>query len=151
MTPRRSYNLRHLPARRPDSSTLHLSSLSNNSTLRSLIYSKTATFLENHLFLEQLERFQTHFTVEKMNAMYIGTFRLVYADKFWVHDHSRTPLHSCPAHHQFEVNLVSWRLQLSEIDLTYVGTEIVKIIVGHTLPCYFADGFFKPTTKTPLT
>ena len=25
------------------------------------------------------------------------------------------------------------------------------IIGGHTLPCYFADGFCKPTTKTPFT
>ena len=25
------------------------------------------------------------------------------------------------------------------------------IIDGHTLPCYFADGFCKPTTKTPFT
>ena len=25
------------------------------------------------------------------------------------------------------------------------------VIDGHTLPCYFADGFCKPTTKTPLT
>ena len=25
------------------------------------------------------------------------------------------------------------------------------IIDGHTLPCYFADGFCKPTTKTPYT
>ena len=24
-------------------------------------------------------------------------------------------------------------------------------IDGHTLPCYFADGFCKPTTKTPYT
>ena len=25
------------------------------------------------------------------------------------------------------------------------------IIDGYTLPCYFADGFRKPTTKTPFT
>ena len=25
------------------------------------------------------------------------------------------------------------------------------IFDGHTLPCYFADGFCKPTTKTPYT
>ena len=25
------------------------------------------------------------------------------------------------------------------------------IIDGHALPCYFVDGFFKPTTKTPFT
>ena len=25
------------------------------------------------------------------------------------------------------------------------------IIEGHNLPCYFADGFCKPTTKTPFT
>ena len=27
----------------------------------------------------------------------------------------------------------------------------IHIIDGHTLPCYFADGFCKPTTKTPFT
>ena len=31
----------------------------------------------------------------------------------------------------------SWRLESSEIELTYDDTENVMIIDGHTLPCYF--------------
>ena len=69
------------------------------------------------------------------------------ADKNWIYDPLRNPHHNCPAHHQFEVNLVSWRLAISEIELTYDDTQNVMIIDGHTLPCYFADGVCKPTRK----
>ena len=73
------------------------------------------------------------------------------ADKDWIYDPTRNPCYNSPAHHQIEVNLVSWRLEISEIKLTYDDTENVMIIDGHTLPCYFADKFCKPTTKTPFT
>ena len=68
------------------------------------------------------------------------------ADKDWIYGPNKNPYHNCPAHHQYEVNLVSWRLEVSELQLT----ENVMIIDGHTLPCYFADGFCKQTTKTPF-
>ena len=55
------------------------------------------------------------------------------------------------ANHQFEVNLVSWQLAISEVELPYDDTQNVMIIDGHTSPCYFADGFCKPTTKTLYT
>ena len=83
--------------------------------------------------------------------MYTGTFTFMPADKDWIHDPTRNPYYNCPAHHHFEVNLVSWRLEISGIELTYDDTENVMIIDGHTHPCYFADGFRKPTTKTPFT
>ena len=83
--------------------------------------------------------------------MYTGTFTFMPTDKNWIYDPTRNPYHNCPAHHQFEVNLVSWRLKISEEELTYDDTANVMIIDGHTLPCYFADGFCKPTTKTPFT
>ena len=73
------------------------------------------------------------------------------AYKNWIYDPTQNPYHNCPSHHQFEVNLVSWRLEISEVELTYDDTANVMIIDGHTLPCYFADGFCKPTTKTPFT
>ena len=73
------------------------------------------------------------------------------ADKEWIYDPNKNPYLNCPAHHQFEVNLRSWRLKVSEIELTYDDTENVMIIGGHTLPCYFADDLCKPTTKTPFT
>ena len=73
------------------------------------------------------------------------------ADKDWIYDPNKNRYHNCPAHPHFEVNLVSWRLELFEIELTYNDTDNIMIIDGHTLPCYFSDGFCKPTTKTPFT
>ena len=83
--------------------------------------------------------------------MYTGTFTFMPADKNWIYNPLRNPHHNCLAHHQFEVKSVSWRLAIPEIELTYDNTQNVMIIDGHTLPCYLADGFCKPTTKTPYT
>ena len=83
--------------------------------------------------------------------MYTDTFTFMPADKDWIYDPNKNPYHNCPAHQQFEVNLVSWRLEISEKEFIYDDTENVMIIDGHTLPCYFAVGFYKPTTKTPFT
>ena len=79
---------------------------------------KTFTLLEDLYFQEQLERFQTRFTVYKFNPMCTGTFTFMPVNKIWLCDPLRNPLHNCPAHHQFEVNLVSWSLQISERELT---------------------------------
>ena len=72
------------------------------------------------------------------------------ADKNWIYDPTKNQYHNCPAH-QFEVNLVSWGLENSEVELTYDDTANVMITDGHTLTCSFADGFCKPTTKTSFT
>ena len=80
--------------------------------------------------------------------MYTGTFTFVPADKDWIYDPYKNPYHNCHAHHQCEVNLVNWRLEVSELDLD--DTENLMIICEHSLPCYFADGFCKPTIKTPF-
>ena len=104
-------------------------------------YNNAFTLLEDPYFQEHLEQCQTPFTVYKLNTMYTGTFTFMSAAKQWLYDPLRNPHHNCPAHHQFEVNLVSWRLQTSGVDITYDDTENVMIIDGHTLPCYFVDGF----------
>ena len=75
--------------------------------------------------------------------MYTGIFTFMPADKNWIYDPTQNPYNNCPAHHQFEVNLVGWRLEVSEIELTYDDTSNDMITDGHTLPCYFADGFSK--------
>ena len=50
------------------------------------------------------------------------------------------------------MNLVSsWRLSVSEVELTYEDTENLMVIDGQAHPCYFADGFCKATTETPFT
>ena len=116
-----------------------------------LQYNKTFTLLEDHYFQERLEQYQTPFTVHQLNKMYTCTFTFMPADKNWINDPTQNPYHICAAHHKFEVNLVSWRLENSEVEITYDDTANDMTIDGHTLPCYFADGFCKPTTKTPFT
>ena len=83
--------------------------------------------------------------------MYTGNFTFMPADKELIYEPSRSPYHNCSAPHQFEINLVSWRFEVSEIELTFDDTENVMIIDGQNFPCYFADGFCKPTTKTLFT
>ena len=118
--------------------------------MNSLHYKKTFTLL-NHYFQEKLEQYETPSTVYKLNKVYTGTFTFMPADIDWTYDPSRNPNHNGPAHHEFEVNLVGWHLEVSEIELTYDDTKNVMNIDGHNLPCNFADGFCKPTTKTPFT
>ena len=123
----------------------------NDKILNNLHYNKIFTLLEDHYVQERREQYQTPFTVYQLNKMYTGTFTFMPADKNWIYDPTQNPYHNCPAHHQFEVNLVSWRLEISEVELTYDDTANVMIIDRHTIPCYFADGFCKPTRKSPFT
>ena len=83
--------------------------------------------------------------------MYTGTFTYMPADKSWIYDPKTNPFHNCPAHNQFEVNLLRWRHSVSEVELTYDDTENLMVIDGHALPCSFANGFCKPTIETPST
>ena len=122
-----------------------------NKILNNFNFDRTFTLLEDHYFQEKLEQYQTPFTVYNFNTMYTGTFTYMPADKSWIYDPKNNPFHNFPAHNQFEVNILSWRLSVSEVELTYDDTENLMVIDGHVLPCYSADGFCKPTTKTPFT
>ena len=119
--------------------------------INNLHYNKTFTLLEDCYFQERLEQYQTPFTINQLNKMYTGTLTFMPADKNSTYEPTRNPYHNCPAHHQFEVNLVSWRLEISEVELTFDETANIMIIDGHTLPCNLAHGFCKPTTQTPFT
>ena len=78
----------------------------NNKILNDLQYKKIFTLLEGHYFQERLEKFQTTFTVYQLNKMYTGTFTFMPADKDWIYNPTINPYYNCPAHHQFEVNVV---------------------------------------------
>ena len=58
----------------------------DNKFLNNFNYNKNFTLLEDHCFQEQLERFQTPFTVYQFNKMYTGTFTYMPADKNWIYD-----------------------------------------------------------------
>ena len=74
--------------------------------------------------------------------MYTGTFTFMPADKNWTYDPTQNTYHNCPA--QFEVNLVSWRLENSEVELTYDGTANDMIIDGPAITLLFCRWFLQP-------
>ena len=100
-------------------------------------YNRTFTLLEDQYFQEKLEQYQTPFTVYNFNTLYTGTFTYMSEDKTWIYDPKNSPFHNCPAHHQFEVNSLSWRLCVSAVELTNDDTENLMVIDGHALPCFF--------------
>ena len=73
-------------------------------TLNTFNYTKTFTILEDHYFQEQLERFQTPFTVYNFNTMYTSTFTLMSFNKTWLYGPLRNPLHNLSAHYHVEFN-----------------------------------------------
>ena len=106
----------------------------NNKILNNIHYNESLALLVDHYFQEKSEQYQTpSFTVNQLNKMYTGTFTFLDADKHWIYDSSRNLYHNCPAHHRFEVNLVNWRIEVFEIELTYDDTENVMLILTDTL------------------
>ena len=79
----------------------------NNEILNNFNYNRTFTLLEDHYFQEKLKQYQTHFTVYNFNTLYTGTFTYMPADKICIYDPKNNLFHNCPAHNQFEVNLLS--------------------------------------------
>ena len=122
----------------------------NDKILNNLQYNKTFTLLEDHYFQERLEQYQTPFTVYQLNKMYTGTFTFMPADKNWIYDPTENPYHNCPAHHQFEVKLVSWRLEISEVELTNDDTANDMIIDGIHYPAILQMVFANPQRKLLL-
>ena len=55
------------------------------------------------------------------------------AEKTWIYDPKSNHFHNCPAHNQLEVNLLSWTLSVSAVELTYDDTENLMVIDGHAL------------------
>ena len=67
-------------------------------------------------------------------------------DKNWMTSKSRNRYSSC-GRKQHELLLQSWKLTISEIEITYDDKENKMIYDGHTLPCLHTDGYCKPTNK----
>ena len=60
----------------------------NNKIMNNLLYNKNFPLLEDHYFQEQLEQYETPFTVHHFNYMYTGTFTFLPADEDWIYDQS---------------------------------------------------------------
>ena len=103
----------------------------NNKILNNFHYNHTFTLLEDHYSMKNLnlEQYQTPFTVYNFKTMYTGLFTLMPGDKLWIYVPKNNPFQNCPAHNQ--VNLLSWRVSVSEVELTYDDTKNLMVMDGH--------------------
>ena len=99
----------------------------------------------------KLNKFKKPFRVEKLNAWHIGTF--VYDEHCQDRKVNFTQNHysRCRSDREHLITRKSWKLRITNAEITYDDRNIQMIHVGYKLPCYHSDGFCKPTTRTPYT
>ena len=107
------------------------------------------SFFDDSDYQNKIERVQQPFRVNKLNAWHIGTF--VYDE------HYRDCLVNFTQNHysryrsdkEHLITRQSWKLRITNAEITYDNKNNQIIHDGYILPCYHSDGFCKPTTRTP--
>ena len=114
-------------------------------------YPTILTFFDDVSFQRRLEQRQPPFTVKNKIHLQSGIITYDVNDKNWIQNASNNYYSSCKSKGQQQLLLKSWKLTISEIEITYDDKENKMIYDGHTLPCLHTDGYCKPTTITPYT
>ena len=102
-------------------------------------------------YQNKIEQVQKPFRVEKLNAWHIGTF--VYAEHYqdWIVNFTQNHYSICRSDRDHLITRKSWKLRITNAEITYDNRNNQMIHDGYILPCYHSDGFCKPTTRTPYT
>ena len=102
-------------------------------------------------YQKKIERIQQPFGVEKLNAWHIGTF--VYEENYpdWIVNFTQNTYSRCRSNREHLITRKSWKLKITNAEITYDDENNQMIHDGYILPCYHSDGFCKPTTRTPYT
>ena len=98
-----------------------------------------------------MEQVQQPFRVEKLNAWHIGTF--VYDKHYqdWIVNFTQNHYSRCRSDREHSITRKSWKLRITNAEITYDDRNNQMIHDEYILPCYHSDGFCKPTTRTPYT
>ena len=109
------------------------------------------SFSGNSDYQKKIEQIQHPFRVDKLNAWHIGTF--VYDENYpdWIVNFTENPYSRCRSDREHLITRNSWKLRITNAEITYDDRNNQMIHDGYILPCYHSDGFCKPTTGTPYT
>ena len=109
------------------------------------------SFFDDSDYQNKIEQVQQPFRVEKLNAWHIGTF--VYDEHYqnWIVNYTQNHYLRCRSDREHLITRKSWKLRITNAEITYDDRNNQKIHDGYILPCYHSDGFCKPTTWTPYT
>ena len=106
------------------------------------------SFFDDSDYQNQIEQVQQPSIVEKLNAWHIGTF--VYDKHYqdWIVNFTQNHYSRCRSDREHLFTRKSWKLRISNAEVTYDNRNNQMIHDGYILPCYHSYGFCKPTTRT---
>ena len=95
----------------------------------------------------KIEQVQQLFRIKRLNAWHIGTF--VYDEHYpdRVVNFTQNTYSRCRSDEHL-ITRKSWKLRITNAEITYDDKNKQMIHDGYMLPCYQSDGFCKPTTRT---
>ena len=107
------------------------------------------SFFDDNDYQNKIERVQQPFRVNKLNTWHIGTF--VYDEHYqdWIVNFTQNYYSRCRSDREHLITRQSWKLRITNAEITYDDKNNQMIHDGYILPCSHSDGFCKPTTKTP--
>ena len=107
------------------------------------------SFFDDSDYQNKIERVQQPFRVNKLNAWHIGTF--VYDEHYqdWIVNFTQNCHSRCRNDREYLITRQSWKLRITNAQITYDDENNQMIHDGYILLCYHSDGFCKPTTRTP--
>ena len=107
------------------------------------------SFFDDNDYQNKIERVQQTFRVNKLNAWHIGTF--VYDEHYQdlIVNFTQNYYARCKSDREHLIPRQSWKLRITNAEITYDDKNNRMIHDGYILPCYHSDGFCKPTTRTP--
>ena len=107
------------------------------------------SFFDDSDYQNKIERVQQPFRVNKLNAWLIETF--VYDEHYqdWIVNFTQNRYSRCRSDREHLITRQSWKLRITNAEITYENKNNQMIHDGNIFPCYHSDGFCKPTTRTP--
>ena len=105
------------------------------------------SYLDDSDFQNKIEQVRKPFRVEKLSAWHIRTF--VYDEHY--QDFTQNSNSRVRSDREHLITRKSWKLRITNAEITYDDRNNQMIHDGYILPCYQSDGFCKPTTRTPYT
>ena len=110
---------------------------------------RSFSFFDDSDYQNKIERVQQPFRVHKLNAWHIGTFVNDEHYEDWIINFTPTYYSRCRSDREHLITRQSWKLRITNAEITYDNKNIQMRHDGYILPCYHSDGFCKPTTRTP--
>ena len=109
------------------------------------------SFFDDSEYQNKIEQVQQPFRVEKLNAWQIGMF--VYDEHYqdWIVNFTHNSYSRCKSDKEHLFTRKSWKLRITNAEITYDDKNNQMIHDGYILPCYHSVGFCKPTTRTSYT